>query len=171
MAANIEIKARISDPGLITEKVEALCDSFEGAISQEDIFFNTAEGRLKLRVLAEDRGQLIYYERPDTTGPKLSEYHISETKEPANLQDVLDRALGVRGIVRKTRQVYWSGQTRIHLDQVDNLGAFLELEVVMDPDQRPQEGEAIAVAIMAELQISQDDLVKGAYIDLLEAGR
>lgn len=31
-------------------------------------------------------GQLIFYERPDTDGPKLSRYSISPTSEPQSLQ-------------------------------------------------------------------------------------
>ncbi len=171
MAFNVEIKARVKDIDALREKVEAICDNFGGLIEQEDIFFNVESGRLKLRILAADRGQLIYYQRPDRVGPKISAYHISETAEPETLMSVLSKALGVRGVVRKARYLYWIDQTRIHLDQVEGLGDFLELEVVLRPDQSRDQGAAIAAEIMEKLHISPDDLVEGAYMDLIESSQ
>ena len=168
MATNVEIKARVKDFDAIREKVEAICDCIGELIEQEDIFFKVDSGRLKLRILAPDRGQLIFYQRPDRAGPKVSEYHISETAEPEKLKSVLSKALGIRGVVRKDRYLYWIDQTRIHLDQVEGLGDFLELEVVLRPDQSREQGAAIAADIMEKLQISPDDLIEGAYMDLLE---
>ena len=122
MAINVEIKARVKDIDALRDNVEVNCDKFSGLIEQEDIFFNVESGRLKLRILAADHGQLIFYQRPDRFGPKVSEYHISETAEPEKLKSVLSKALGIRGVVRKERHLYWIGQTRIHLDQVEGLG-------------------------------------------------
>lgn len=76
-------------------------------------------------------------------------------------------SLGVRGVVRKKRALYMVGQTRIHLDEVEGLGAFVELEVVMQPDQSQTEGIQIARELMAKLEIQDTELVDHAYIDLL----
>ena len=168
MATNIEIKARVQDPDGLMAKVAAISDTAGELIPQEDIFFNSPQGRLKLRILAEDQGQLIYYERPDSTGPKQSEYFIYRTGEPGTLTDVLTRTYGVRGVVRKKRWLYWIGITRIHLDQVEGLGSFLEFEVVLSNGQSIQEGQAIAAELMERLDIADSDLVDAAYIDLLE---
>jgi predicted adenylyl cyclase CyaB len=124
---------------------------------------------LKLRVLADDRGQLIYYTRPDQEGPKRSDYHISHTADPANLKRVLELAYGIRGVVRKTRYLYLVGQTRVHLDDVDGLGQFMELEVVMQEGQSDAEGQAIAEDLMASLGVERTDLLDGAYMDMLES--
>ena len=168
MATNIEIKARVQDPAGLKAKVVAISDTVGELIPQEDIFFNSPQGRLKLRILADDEGQLIYYERPDSSGPKQSDYYISRTTEPDTLTDVLTRTYGVRGIVRKERWLYWIGNTRIHLDQVEGLGSFLEFEVVLYNGQSIQEGQAIAAELMERLDIAGSDLVDAAYIDLLE---
>lgn len=45
------------------------------------------------------------------------------------IQAVLSDALGVKGEVRKERRLFMIGQTRVHLDQVEGLGHFMELEV------------------------------------------
>lgn len=168
MPANIEIKARIHNPADFRARAEALSERNVETITQEDIFFPTHHGRLKLRILAPDLGQLIHYTRPDTAGPKRSEYWICETSRPEELKSVLSRAMGVRGIVRKTRHLFQVGQTRIHLDEVETLGTFAELEVVLRPGQDDMEGLAIAENLLAELGIHREDVTEGAYIDLIE---
>jgi len=169
LPSNIEIKARVRNFDEIRRRAEDLSDSPVEVIPQEDTFFNTPHGRLKLRLLAEDRAQLIYYTRPDQEGPKRSDYHISHSSDPANLKRILQLAYGIRGVVRKTRYLYLVGQTRVHLDDVEGLGQFMELEVVMQEKQSDAEGQAIAEALMASLGVDMTDLLEGAYMDLLES--
>jgi predicted adenylyl cyclase CyaB len=168
MPANVEIKARARDFADLCRRAEALSDTLAQVIPQEDTFFHTAKGRLKLRQLAPDRGQLVYYERPDQDGPKRSNYHIFETRDPESLKTALSLALGVRGVVRKRRNLYLVGQTRVHLDKVEGLGEFMELEVVLRPEQSDAEGQAIALDLMTRLGVREEDLLEGSYMDLLE---
>ena len=169
MPANIEIKARARNFAEIRRRAESLSDTPVNVLPQEDIFFNTPQGRLKLRILSANSGQLIYYTRPDQEGPKRSDYHISLTTEPENLKRVLELAYGIRGVVRKTRYLYLVGQTRVHLDDVEGLGQFMELEVVLRDGQSDAEGQAIAEDLMSRLGVEKSDLVEGAYMDLIEA--
>lgn len=168
MASNIEIKARVDDFDALKARAEALSDQPVKVIPQEDTFFITEKGRLKLRVLAPNLGYLIYYERPDQDGPKRSDYSLAETRDPENLKIALSLALGVRGVIKKTRYLYMVGQTRIHLDDVDELGYFMELEVVMREGQSDAKGQAIAEDLMRSLGVRSDALLEGAYMDLLE---
>jgi predicted adenylyl cyclase CyaB len=168
MPTNIEIKARARNFADLRRRAETLSDTPIEVIPQEDIFFHVPKGRLKLRQLAPGRGQLVYYERPDQDGPKRSNYHIFETSDPAGLKATLSLALGVRGVVRKTRYLYLVGQTRVHLDEVEGLGQFMELEVVLHPGQSDLEGQAIARDLMTRLGVLEEDLLEGAYMDLLE---
>ncbi len=170
MASNIEIKARVDDFDALKARAEVLSDKPLEIIPQEDTFFNTEVGRLKLRLLAPDLGQLIYYQRPDQDGPKRSDYHLAETRTPEDLKESLSLALGVRGVVKKTRYLYLVGQTRIHLDEVEELGDFMELEVVLHEGQSDTEGQVIAEGLMRKLGVREDALIEGAYIDLLESG-
>ncbi len=167
MNRNIEIKARIHH----LEAVQTLASELSGrppqVSVQEDVFFNTPTGRLKLRLFSPEQGELIAYTRPDTSGPKLSQYLISPTSEPDSLRAALAASLGIIGAVRKRRVVYLVGQTRVHLDEVENLGSFLELEVVLSPEQTTQEGEKVAQTLMQALGVEAHDLVPCAYIDLL----
>lgn len=168
MPVNIEIKARVPDFETLRGRVESLSETPVEVLPQVDTFFHTGKGRLKLREFGPVSAQLIFYQRPDASGPKLSEYHIFPTTDPENLKQTLSLALGVRGIVKKTRYLYLVGQTRIHLDDVEALGHFMELEVVLGEDQSEADGQAIAEDLMRELGISTDDLLEGAYMDLIE---
>jgi predicted adenylyl cyclase CyaB len=168
MAVNIEIKARVHDFSAIRQKAEQLCGTDCQIIPQEDTFFSCPNGRIKLRELSPRYAQLVYYRRLDTSGPKHSEYQIYETDRPSELKEILSQAFGVRGVVSKVRHLYLVGQTRIHLDDVKGLGNFVELEVVMQPGQTDLEGQAIAEKLMQQLGIEEKDLIKSAYMDLLE---
>jgi predicted adenylyl cyclase CyaB len=167
MPANIEIKARTEKHEELRERLFVLSGALPEILLQEDTFFHSPNGRLKLRVLQSGPAQLIHYNRPDQQGPKRSNYHVFETNDPESLKTALSRAFGVRGVVRKERLLYIVGQTRVHLDSVSELGSFVELEVVLRPGQSDAEGQMVARDLMAILDICEEDLLDCAYIDLL----
>ncbi|KAM4615491.1 uncharacterized protein ACJ7VT_010590 isoform 1-T3 [Polymixia lowei] len=186
MPSNVEIKARLNNVTQFAEKASQLSQSEGTVIRQKDTFFNSSQGRLKLRDFMDSglscsggavfpaeldgTGQLIFYKRSDTNGPKLSSYSISPTQDPQGLRTVLSDALGVKGEVRKERRLFLIGQTRVHLDTVEGLGQYMELEVVMRPDQSIEEGQQVARGLMEQLCVSEASLVTGAYMDLLLQG-
>lgn len=167
MPHNIEIKARAQNFERQLQHARRLGGEAQRLV-QRDTFFKVPQGRLKLRVQEAGRGQLIYYERADAAGPKVSHYQLTPTDDPEGLEQLLGAALGVLGTVHKTRLVYLVGQTRIHLDEVQGLGHYLELEVVLRPGQPPEQGEAEARRLMTELEVEPQDLVQGAYFDLVK---
>jgi adenylate cyclase class IV len=167
VARNIEIKARIGDRESVAQKAAALADKGPVEIVQDDTFFACPNGRLKLRAFSPAEGELIFYIRPDQAGPKESFYLISPTKTPDTLRDVLSRAYGQAGRVRKCRTLFLAGRTRIHIDRVENLGDFLELEVALAEGETAKSGEAVALDLMGKLGISSDQLIEEAYVDLL----
>ena len=126
MARNVEIKAIVRDWEAVVQAAERLSDTSKEIILQEDIFYPSPKGRIKLRILAPEHGELIYYERPDQEGPKTSTYFITRTSEPQKLNDVLTYTYGQRGIVQKERWLFLVGPTRIHLDQVEGLGTRVD---------------------------------------------
>jgi adenylate cyclase len=171
MARNVEIKARLHDPAATTAAAERLAGSPPEIIDQHDTFYGSARGRLKLRRFPDGRGELIAYDRPDQPGPKTSHYHLYGTTDAAGLEAVLNAGLEPLADVRKRRRLYRVGRTRVHLDQVEDLGAFLELEVVMADGEDLARGEAEAADLLASLGVATDDLVAAAYVDLLVARR
>ena len=167
MARNIEVKARIASVETLLPRAQALADAPAQRIEQDDTFFNFARGRLKLRDFGDGLGELIHYERPDSEDAKLSDYVRAPTTALAELREALARAHGIRGCLRKTRLLLLCGQTRIHLDRVEGLGDFLELEVVLREGQSEQEGVVIANTLMAQLGVADAPRLGGAYLDLL----
>jgi predicted adenylyl cyclase CyaB len=164
---NVEIKARASDFERQLSKAAELSDGRPERLLQQDTFFGCREGRLKLRRFSESEGELIFYERPDDTGPSESRYMRSPTGDPASLKELLSRSLGIVGTVVKTRTVFLAGRSRLHFDEVEGLGRFIEIEVVLQPGEGLDAGVAVARRLMDGLGISEDDLVDRAYIDLL----
>jgi predicted adenylyl cyclase CyaB len=166
MARNVEIKARIESINSIFPRAAALADEGPVEIIQDDTFFACRNGRLKLRAFSSDKGELIFYRRADQSGPKTCFYVISPTTSPDTLRETLSLAYGQVGRVRKNRTLFLVGRTRIHLDRVEGLGDFLELEVVLADGESVETGEAIARDLMEKLGIQQDKLIERAYVDL-----
>ena len=167
MARNVEIKARIDDIAAIRPLAELLADDRPIEITQDDTFFRCASGRLKLRVCAPGEGELIFYQRGNESGPKESFYLRSPTTSPDTLRESLAAAYGKSGRVRKQRTVYLVGRSRIHLDVVEDLGHFLELEVVLEEGDSIEDGIQEANQLMNALGIKESQLVSGAYVDLV----
>jgi predicted adenylyl cyclase CyaB len=167
MSRNVEIKAVLQNRDAIVTAASIKSDSVPEMISQHDFFFRCGAGRLKLRVFEPDCGELIQYDREDLAGPRTSRYQIAYTSTPEILLNILTRTLGLIGEVRKTRILFLIGQTRVHIDTVEGLGDFLELEVVLRPEQSESDGRRIAEELLAEFGIKNDQLIAKAYVDLL----
>ena len=168
MPSIIKIKARIADLPRTQALAAAISDTLPTTLQQRDTFFRCANGRLKLREIEACEGELIVYDRANTTAAKQSDYEIAAVADPQSLKQVLQRALGATHVVEKTRVLYLVDQTRVHLDSVVGLGDFLELEVVLRLDQSPAEGHAIAADLMRRLEIRDTDLMATAYADMLD---
>jgi len=167
MARNIEIKARIESIEALAPRVAAIASAGPIEMEQDDTFFRCPSGRLKLRSFSDANGELIFYRRPDQPGPKESCYLCSPTSTPEVLREVLTLAYGQVGRVRKHRTVYLAGRTRIHLDRVEGLGDFLEVEVVLAEGEGAESGVREARALIEVFEVKPAQLVECAYIDLL----
>lgn len=167
MTQNVEIKARANDFQFQAELAERISDSPPETLIQLDTFFKVESGRLKLREFPDSPAQLIFYQRSDVSGPKLSDYQITESQDPEGLKRILSDAYTVIATVTKTRRLMMSGRTRIHIDQIKGLGNFIELEVVLADGESIKEGESEAKQLMDKLQIREEDLISEAYVDLI----
>lgn len=171
MARNVEIKARLEGPELLQQvlvRAAALAAGPASRFTQHDSFYPAAHGRLKLRRFADGSAELIHYHRADSPGARLSDYVRVPipAASTAALHEALLRAHGPAGEVLKQRTLLLLGQTRVHLDEVQGLGHFIELEVVLREEQTLAEGAAIAEALMAELGLADAPRLAGAYVDL-----
>ncbi|HEV7837242.1 MAG TPA: class IV adenylate cyclase [Gemmatimonadaceae bacterium] len=167
MPRNIEIKARIESVQALAPKAAAIADEGPIEIVQDDTFFRCEAGRLKLRAFSKAAGELVFYRRADQQGPKESFYLRSPTSAPDTLRESLSHAYGQAGRVQKHRTLFLVGRTRVHLDNVKDLGHFLELEVVLDEGEPAETGVHEALRLMAQLGVEPSQLIEGAYVDLL----
>jgi homotetrameric cytidine deaminase len=166
---NVELKARDRDPARSLQRALALGAEDHGELRQRDTYFATSRGRLKLREQEPGGAELIAYERDDAAEARESRYRLAPVADGAALREALDEALGRTVVVAKRRRLLlWEG-VRIHLDEVEGLGSFVELEGVAEPgSDLGAEGERVAT-LRAELGIADRDLVATGYADLLAA--
>jgi homotetrameric cytidine deaminase len=159
---NIEIKARDADPERTLELALALGAEDRGELAQRDTYFARASGRLKLREQSPGDAELIEYRREDAVAARASDYRVVAVPDPDALREALAAALGTLVVVEKRRRLFVKDGVRIHLDHVEGLGAFVELEAVA-PEAGRDELERVRVA----LEIEDGALVAESYSDLL----
>jgi predicted adenylyl cyclase CyaB len=167
---NIEIKARCRDLDAARSAAQRVATRDVGIDQQVDTYFRTREGRLKLRESSLEGGQLVPYLRPDTSGPKCADYQVIPVEDAAGLKALMTRILGVHRVVRKRREILLHENVRIHLDRVEGLGAFVELEAVFDGSPAAEAEQRRKVDfLMKELRIDAGDLLAGSYEGMVEA--
>jgi predicted adenylyl cyclase CyaB len=167
MARNIEIKVRVANIEALSPKAAEMADHGPIEIRQDDTYFFCRNGRLKLRSFSPTEGELIFYQRSDQPGPKESFYLMSSTTTPDNLREILSLVYGQIGLVRKHRTLFLVGRTRIHLDRVEGLGDFLEIEVVLAEGESLEAGKSELNQLLVKFDITPGQLVGVSYLDLL----
>jgi adenylate cyclase class 2 len=168
---NIEIKARCADLAAAREGARRLGAAHVGLDRQVDTYFRTRVGRLKLRESCLSGGQLIPYLRPDREGPKRSDYQVVPLSDAVGVKRIMSEILGVHRVVTKEREIFLYENVRIHLDRVDGLGDFLELEAIVDGTASAEaEARRKVARLMEELGVREDDLVALSYEGLLGEG-
>lgn len=166
---NLEIKVPLADRAATEVLLRALGAALEWTRSQRDTFFAVPAGWLKLREEGGSRVELIAYRRAtDRAGPRRSEYQIAPAASPRDLERVLAGALGVEGVVRKERTLWRYGHTRIHLDRVEGLGEFLELETVVEGIAE-EEAQGEIDRLIAALHLDRGAMIAVPYRDLQAA--
>jgi len=163
---NIEIKARCSDQDRIRNVLKSRHAEFRGEDHQIDTYFKVQRGRLKLREGNIEKA-LIYYEREDAQGPKKSEVILYKDPSPS-LKDILAKSMGIFVVVDKQREIYFIENVKFHIDTVQGLGSFVEIEAV-DKDGSIEESRLLEQCryYLAHLAISEEDQVAESYSDLL----
>lgn len=165
---NIEIKARCFRP----EKAEAFLLAngavFKGLDHQKDTYFNVPSGRLKLRQGNVEKN-LIYYDRPDQSGPKQSDFLLSPVADGPAQEKLLEKALGIKVVVEKQRKIFYIGNVKFHIDEVPGLGSFVEIEAgnVEDASLTIHKLREQCDYYVKAFEISQEDLIHHSYSDML----
>ena len=175
-ARNLELKVSCDEADL--ERVRARLFAAGATtirLRQVDTYFAVPRGRLKLRETAGPNGdhraaELIGYARPDVAGARWSAYHRVSVApgDASTLKNALAATIDVRVVVSKVREVGLLDRTRVHLDRVEGLGCFVELETVVGPDEGGAGADVELSQVAALLGLDRLEPVAGSYADLAD---
>lgn len=165
---NIELKARHGSLETAHAIARGLPSARQPDQYQRDTYFHCPRGRLKLREIRDQRAELIWYARVDEPGPKASDYRIVAIPDPEGLKAALEAAWGIRGIVEKQRAIYLYRNVRIHLDEVRDLGTFLEFEAVLSDGEDAIPARLLLEQLKQSFRIADSDLVRASYGELID---
>jgi adenylate cyclase, class 2 len=164
---NVEIKAKCSDASFIRNYLLSKGADFKGLDEQTDTYFNVTNGRLKLRE-GNIENNLIFYERSNQAGPKSSHFHLVKIEDANELKEVLTKSNGIKVVVKKRREIYYINNVKFHIDEVPELGSFVEIEagnvkVDYSKDQLQEQCDFY----VKEFGVKEEDLIEVSYSDML----
>jgi len=167
---NIELKIKVDNFKEIEESLKKIGTKYNCELIQKDTYFKTRKNRLKLREINNTDYELIYYKRDNIAVKKMSDYQLILLSKDQYKQTKkkLTNSPGVKIIVSKRRALWLYKNTRIHLDKVNRLGDFLELETVLSNISREQ-GEREYFELIDILGLNKFQKIKQSYCDLLQA--
>lgn len=164
---NIEIKAHCKNHESIEQILKEEKANFHGTDSQTDTYFNVHEGRLKLRE-GNIENSLIYYHRENKPGPKKSQVILYKPSHDQNLKQILIASNGIKVVVNKERKIFYIRNVKFHLDKVEGLGSFVEIEAI---DTKGNIGSEKLLEqcnrYLEEFNIQDEDLISESYSDML----
>ena len=164
---NIEIKAKSNNQDAIREILKSKTADFKGIDHQIDTYFKVNNGRLKLRE-GKIENHLIHYQRENKEGPKQSDVTLFKSDPKSSLKEILTKALGILVVVDKKREIYFIDTVKFHIDVVEDLGTFVEIEAIDNDGTIGKDKLLEQCQFFLDLfKISQEDLISVSYSDLL----
>jgi adenylate cyclase class 2 len=164
---NVEIKASCADPSFIRNYLLSHDAEFIGTDEQTDTYFNANNGRLKLRE-GKIENNLIYYERENESGPKSSKFSLVAVADASLLKNMLENSCGIKVVVKKKREIYYIRNVKFHIDTVDGLGSFIEIEAGnVKADLPENELRKQCENYLKEFKVNSNQLIKVSYSDML----
>ena len=167
MPKNYEIKSSVKSVEYIREVARKLVKNKTHKHFKEfqkDIYYDTGKGRLKLRIINNETGNLIFYDRKEHNKKRVSNYIISETKNFKELDEILKKLFNIFVVVDKEREIFIYDNIRIHLDKVKKLGSFLEIEIIYDSFK---EAKKTMNELIEYFNLEEKDFIKESYSDML----
>lgn len=165
---NVEFKARVADLAVMEERLSGLELVLDGVYTQVDTYYNVPIGRVKLREY-DTYSSLIYYNRADGIDAKGSDVIYYKHEKNAALGAILELQFGIKVKVSKVRKVLKYKNVSVHLDNVEDLGLFVEVEACSVGAEEGVDLKAQCDEFFNLLLLTQEDLVAVSYSDLLLA--
>ncbi len=164
---NVEIKAKCRDSNRVRDYLHNNGAEYKGTDEQTDTYFNVPNGRLKLRE-GNIENNLIFYNRGNQAGPKDSHFHLVKVEDANGLKEVLTKSNKIKIIVKKRREIYYIANVKFHIDEVPELGSFIEIEAGnLLADLSAEQLREQCNFYLHELGIKNEDLVEVSYSDML----
>lgn len=168
---NVEFKARCNDADKVRKILKKYNADFKGEDHQIDTYFESKNGRLKLRE-GSIENNLIHYERDDQKGPKQSKVTLLTTQPKSALKEILTKAIGIKVVVDKKREIYFINNVKFHIDQVEGLGNFVEVEAIdIDGTLGNKKLAEQCNKYLKEFGIAEDQLISNSYSDMLSQNK
>lgn len=164
---NVEFKAELRDIDLARSICHQLSATRVGELIQTDTYYRVPTGRFKKRETNGEPVEYVFYDRADAIHPRLSHFTIYSEGEALARFGV--QPLPVRAVVRKRRELFLLGTVRIHLDEVEGLGTFLEFEALVTPDLSVVKCHEAVARLRKAFGIVLGEPISAGYADLLEA--
>jgi adenylate cyclase, class 2 len=167
MPLNFEFKARTTQLYFLEERLLSLNPRFIGEDFQTDTYFNTGDGRLKLRE-GNIENALIHYNRNNIASAKSSEVLLYQHRSDPALKLILERSFGIKVVVQKKRRIYFIDNVKFHFDEVKQLGSFVEVEAIDEDGSIGIENLNAQCQYYADFfGIKPTDYISESYSDML----
>lgn len=165
---NIEIKARCADASFIRQFLIGCNADFKGMDEQTDTYFKVKNGRLKLRQ-GNIENSLIFYDRENIAGPKMSNVNLFAVDHNSDLlKQLLINANGIKVVVKKKREIWFIDNVKFHIDEVEGLGSFVEIEAIdKDGTLGLNKIKQQCEYYLNQFGITDENLLTHSYSDLL----
>jgi len=164
---NFELKVNCKDHKAALAAVKLLNADYEGILKQRDVYFKISPGRLKLRSINNSVHQLIYYKRSNRAGAKFSNYFIEDIHHPERVEKILREIYGIQTIVSKSRKLYLWHNVRIHIDNVNKLGKFIEFEIVCRTLKQENDSAGKMKYLKGIFNINKINVLRSSYSDMM----
>lgn len=165
MPRNLEFKCRIVNVAKACEYAQIAGAKPRGILVQEDTYFVVPHGRMKLRQFDNGAGELIVYHRPAESGERWSTYRKIDVTGCPGLKEALSDSLGIACVVNKRRHLFLTPDARIHVDEVEGLGTFVEFEVT---NEDVPVAERIMMGLREVFGLAEGDGIAGSYADMAQ---
>lgn len=162
---NVEFKAELRDPSL----ARTICASINAlradTLVQTDTYFRVPDAKLKKRETVGHDTEWVFYSRAPRSRPKLSTYTIYS--EAQAIERFGTTPLPIWVVVKKSRDLWLYQGVRIHLDNVEELGWFIEFEALVSPDRNLARCHELLDTLRRALGPAMGEPIAVGYAELL----
>ncbi|MHA2100815.1 MAG: class IV adenylate cyclase [Candidatus Kariarchaeaceae archaeon] len=169
----VEIKLACDDPESVITKLKEMGAEQVNNESNMDIYFNhpvrdfgSTDEALRIR---EVNSQVeLTYKGPKFDSKSKTREEITIPVESLEIKDVFYRLnFPVGGIVNKKRDNWTIDNVKISIDQVENLGDYVELEISSNNNENIEYDRSILYRIATSLGLNPENQIRESYLELL----